>query len=165
MNIFYLDKDPEVAAEMMCDKHIVKMPLESAQMLCTAHRVADNASRLAGTLLYKLAHKNHPSSIWARESSDNYSWLYRHFIALSEQYAKRYGRRHLSDKKLAFALSHLPKGVPYGKFSEPPQCMPDQYKDRDTIRAYRTYYAQDKKEIAQWANGVARPDWWTSYVN
>ena len=89
MNIFYVDTDPVVAASNLLDKHICKMPLESAQMLCTAHRVLDNSEFVAGQPLYKIAHKNHPSSIWVRQTTENYSWLYRHFIGLCEEYHTR----------------------------------------------------------------------------
>ena len=82
MNIFYLDRNPVIAAQMMCDKHVVKMILESAQMLSTAHRVLDGDDRANETGLYKMAHKNHPSTIWVRASSENYRWLWKHFDAL-----------------------------------------------------------------------------------
>ena len=72
MNIFYLDSDPYVAAKMHCDKHVVKMILESAQMLSTAHRVLDGDEYADERGLYKMAHKNHPSTIWVRTSTDNY---------------------------------------------------------------------------------------------
>ena len=160
MNVFFLHKDPWEAASMMCDKHVCKMPLESAQMLCTAHRVADEVGHIAGKIIYKLAHKNHPSSVWARSSTENYSWLYRHFLALSDEFYKRYGKKHLSDKKFSFALSHLPKNVPYGEFTEPPQCMPDEYKQSDTVSAYRAYYSGEKRYMARWDKGTVPPKWW-----
>ena len=89
MNIFYLDKDPVVAAQMMCDKHVVKMILESAQMLSTAHRVLDGDTYANKVGLYKMAHKNHPSTIWARSSIENYDWLSGHMQALMKEYTYR----------------------------------------------------------------------------
>ena len=80
MNIFYLDKNPVVAAQMQCDKHVVKMILESAQMLSTAHRVLDGNEYADKKGLYKMAHKNHPSTIWARSSLENYVWLFDHMV-------------------------------------------------------------------------------------
>ena len=97
MNIFYLDPHPTVAAQQCCDKHVVKMILESAQMLSTAHRVLDKNDN---ELLYKEAHKNHPSTKWVRESHLNYQWLYAHFVALGEEYTARYGKIHVSIAKL-----------------------------------------------------------------
>ena len=96
MNIFYLHQDPHEAAKLQYNKHVVKMILESAQMLCTAHHcvMGDDAD-----VPYKMAHKNHPSTIWARRSADNYTWLYHHFVALSKEYTKRYGKEHLSYTK------------------------------------------------------------------
>ena len=92
MNIFYLDKDPIVISEMMCDKHNVKMILESAQMLSTAHRVLDGDEFADQHQMYKATHKNHPSAIWARSSDKHYMWLYELFCALSEEYQLRYGK-------------------------------------------------------------------------
>ena len=78
MNIFCLDEDPIKAVQMMCDKHIVKMILESAQLMSTAHRELDGDN--ANENLYKSTHKNHPSAKWVRESLWNYVWLYRHWV-------------------------------------------------------------------------------------
>ena len=96
MNIFYFDECPVVSAEAQPDKMLVKMPLETAQMLCTAHRVLDGDEYADSVGLYKEAYKNHPCTIWARESSSNYSWLYRHFLALGMEYNYRYGKTHAS---------------------------------------------------------------------
>ena len=95
MNIFYLDKDPVKAAQVQYNKHVVKMILESAQMLCTAHHVYGNPDDMP----YKQAHLNHPSTIWVRENSLHYDWLYAHMIALGLQYTYRYGKVHLSITK------------------------------------------------------------------
>ena len=85
MNIFYLDKDPVKAAQVQYNKHVVKMILESAQMLCTAHHHYGNDA-----VPYKKAHYNHPSTIWAREDAYNYMWLYDHMMALGKEYTKLY---------------------------------------------------------------------------
>ena len=95
MNIFYLDKDPFKAAKVQYNKHVVKMILESAQMLCAAHHILGDSADGP----YKLAHKNHPSTIWVRENSLHYAWLYKHMIALGLQYTYRYGKTHLSYTK------------------------------------------------------------------
>ena len=75
MNIFYFNHSPITSAEAQPDKMLVKMPLETAQMLCTAHRVLDNVEVVAGQPIYRLVHKNHPSTIWTRQTTENYSWL------------------------------------------------------------------------------------------
>ena len=82
MNIFYLHPDPAKAASFFYDKHKVKMILESAQMLCTAHHVYNNGDNVP----YKKAHLNHPSTIWVRDSIHHYNWLYDHMLALGREY-------------------------------------------------------------------------------
>jgi hypothetical protein len=142
---------------MMCDKHCVKMILESAQMLSTAHRILDKSDN---DLLYKTTHKNHPSTKWVRESHLNYQWLYAHFIALGEEYTARYGKAHKSIAKLKSFLKEPPRSIPVELFSEPPQCMPSEYKQSNTVEAYRTYYRNDKAEFATWKNPSVIPSWW-----
>jgi len=145
MNIFYLDKDPYKAASYFYDKHKVKMILESAQMLCTAHHVYGNPDDVP----YRQAHLNHPSTIWARESRPNYYWLYEHMIALGQEYTKRYGKIHKTIDKCRFALSFCPDGIESVVFTQPPQCMPDAYKVPGcSITAYWNYYEQDKYKVA-----------------
>lgn len=145
MNIFYLDKDPYKAASYFYDKHKVKMILESAQMLCTAHHVCGNPDDVP----YRQAHLNHPSTVWARESRPNYFWLYEHMIALGQEYTKRYGKIHMTIDKCRFALSFCPDGITSEQFTEPPQCMPDEYKVPGcSITAYWNYYEQDKYKVA-----------------
>ena len=143
MNIFYLDKDPVKAAELQYNKHVVKMILESAQMLCTAHRFYGNDN-----VPYKTAHLNHPSTIWVRESDEHYDWLYNHMLALGREYTKRYNKEHLSITKCTQPLFCSPLGIPYKKLVQPPQCMPDEYKDKCSIQAYWNYYIGEKHTVA-----------------
>jgi hypothetical protein len=145
MNIFYLHKDPVKAAKLQYNKHVVKMILESAQMLCTAHH---EIMGVDADVPYKRAHVNHPSTIWARRSAQNYVWLYDHFVALAQEYKKRYGKDHLSYTKCDPYLRFLPGGLPYTGFTQPPQAMPDEYKDECSLQAYWNYYINDKKHIA-----------------
>ena len=107
MNIFYVSKSPKEAAEFLPDKLIVKMPLESAQMLCTAHRIHSDEDWCDANGIYKTAYKNHPCTIWARTTSDNYLWLYSHFIALCSEYTRRYGKEHLSYDLLMLNFYYL----------------------------------------------------------
>ncbi len=145
MNIFYLHEDPVEAAKLQYNKHVVKMILESAQMLCTAHHeiMGEDAD-----VPYKRAHVNHPSTIWVRRSAQNYIWLYDHFVALAQEYKKRYGKEHLSYTKCDPHLRFLPGGLPFTGFTQPPQAMPDEYKDECSLQAYWNYYINDKKHIA-----------------
>lgn len=167
MNIFYLDSDPKVAAQMHCDKHIVKMIIESAQLLSTAHRVNDgtpvvalsNAGRRVTRYvltdsredaLYKATHTNHPSALWCRASADNYAWLHRLFVNLLEEYTYRYGKEHLSTK-LVEILRLSPVNIKQHPFTEPPQAMPDYCKvPGNSVIAYQNYYINEKLRFAKW---------------
>ena len=159
MNIFYLDRDPQIAAQMMCDKHVVKMILESAQMLSTAHRVCGGAGRawIKRVGLYKMTHRNHPSTIWARYSFDHYVWLYKHMVALMKEYTYRYGKHHKTER-LIEPLSNVPAIYRIG-FTDPPQCMPKECKEDDTVSAYQTYYILEKSGFATWKRRE-EPLWW-----
>ncbi len=156
MNIFYLDNHPDDAAEMHCDKHCVKMILEYAQMLSTAHRELDGN---VPDILYKSTHKNHPSTIWTRSSKQHYDWLFRLFRMLSAEYTLRYGKIHKTWEKLGKILETAPKNIVENGWSDPPQCMPDHCKKSDTIDAYRNYYLTEKASFSTW-NYSKQPTWW-----
>jgi len=145
MNIFYLDEDPRKAAELQYNKHVVKMILETAQILCTAHHCVNGED---ADVPYKSTHKNHPSTRWARMSANNYEWLYHHFIGLCEEYTKRYGKTHLSYTKCKDKVNLLPGGLAYSGLTEMPQCMPDEYKNKCSVQAYWNYYIGEKHTVA-----------------
>ena len=136
------------AVEIQYNKHVVKMILESAQMLCTAHHHYAELYNYTTFVPYKKAHYNHPSTIWARGNRSQYRWLYNHMIALGDEYTKRYGKTHLSITKCKRTLQFHPNGMPDGFFKEQPQCMPDEYKvENDSVSAYWNYYEQEKQSI------------------
>jgi hypothetical protein len=148
MNLFYLDRDPVIAASYHYDKHKVKMVLEAAQMLCTAHHCYGD-EELKDLIPYKQAHLNHPSTIWVRRSRTTYFWAYEYMMALGREYTKRYGKEHLTIIKCRDFLSQYPKYIQGDDWCEPPQCMPDEYKvEGDSISAYWNYYEGDKYKIA-----------------
>ena len=147
MNIFYLDKCPDKAARLQYNKHVVKMILESAQMLCTAHHCYGDKWQVEN-VPYKQAHLNHPSTIWARKSRSTYMWLYNHMLALGGEYTKRYGKTHLTITKCKEFLAIPPVNIQGEEFTQPPQAMPDEYKSNCAIHAYWRYYVHDKKRIA-----------------
>jgi|TARA_R100000030_G_scaffold23172_1_gene16667 hypothetical protein len=160
MNIFYVDKDPANAAMCLPDKLVVKMPLESAQMLSTAHRLLSGDDYCDERGIYLKAYMNHPCTIWARETSQNYLWLYYHFYFLCREYETRYDRQHLSFTKLNDALSQLPLNIPDAGLTTMPQAMPDEYKNNDPVQAYRDYVVNEKT-YAQWNKIPSRqPEWW-----
>ena len=147
MNIFYLHKNPYKAAKYQYNKHVVKMILESAQMLCTAHHCYGSAEQQAN-VPYKQAHLNHPSTVWARQSRETYMWLYYHMIGLGNEYTKRYNKQHLTITKCGEFLSTPPKYIQGNEWVQPPQAMPDEYKDNCSVKAYWNYYIGDKRHIA-----------------
>ena len=164
MNIFYLHEKPYPCAVMHCDKHVVKMVLESAQMLSTAHRILDGDEFADRNSLYKAAHVKHPSSIWVRQSAKNYQWLVDLWYNLGQEYSLRYeGRIHKS--ATLGALTTLPVNISQdAEFTPPPQCMPDEYKQEDTVQAYRDYYCGEKASFACWHVYPNAPSWFNNNV-
>ncbi len=149
MNIFYLHPSPKKAPQYLYNKHCVKMILETAQMLCTAHHhYAELHDYDNSYIPYKKAHYNHPSTKWARENVAQYMWLYTYFQYLCAEYFSRYGRTHMSFTKCNDILSSPPKNIPNGNFTQPPQCMPDEFKAKCSVDAYWNYYINAKKHIA-----------------
>lgn len=138
MNIFVLDANPETAAILHCDKHIVKMPLETAQMLST----------ICGGP-YKPTHANHPCTVWARASTANYSWLWQLGVALSREYTYRYGKTHRC-QAIIESLSKPPASVPVGERTPFAQAMPPECQHADAVLAYQQYYAAHKQHLAAW---------------
>lgn len=161
MNIFYLDRDPSVAAQMHCDQHVVKMILESAQMLSTAHRFFEKDQPWCDSKgLYKMTHVNHPSTMWARTSTKNYKWLHSLLVNLCEEYTRRYGKKHATER-LIEPLQRVPDYLKrFNKFTDPPQCMPDEYKRDCAVAGYREFYKGDKSRFAAWKKTRPAPVWW-----
>ena len=183
MNIFALHESPEVSAEMACDKHVVKMILESAQLLCTAHRVLDGTEytdltkngrkikrwrlddEVKENLLYKAGWLKHPSTVWLMQSAFNYNWLYRHMMALNEEFKKRYkGVDHLAITKLGSVLRNPPVNIALNKKPTlPTPAMPDECKvDGDVIQSYRNYYIMKKQSFATWKAPSKMPEWYAN---
>ena len=151
MNIFVLDEDPKISAELMCDKHIVKMILESAQMLCSAFP--------QGEAPYRRAFYNHPCTKWSRESVDNYEWLLTHSWALLEEYFERYNKLHKSLNAIEWCEDNYHTlDLPQLGLTPFAQAMPDEYKNDDATQAYRNYYNGEKAYFAKWSYSSA-PRW------
>ena len=177
MNIFYLHEDTTECAKQHLDKHVVKMILEYAQLLSTAHRLLDGyeyeGKSISGRKamrwklddsrennLYMASHMKHPSGIWCRETSANYLWLYSLWRELMKEYTFRYGKHHVTEKLIPF-LDNLPKNIKVGDITPMPQCMPEHYKVPDSIQAYHNYYINDKQPFAVWTNRPI-PNWYVS---
>ena len=142
MNLFYLDRNIQQAVRYHCDKHVVKMCLETAQLLCTAlHRYEIPSP-------YKPTHKNHPMTLWTGDSVQHFCWLKLFGLALCAEYTWRYAKIHASEnviKSLPTAPSFPDEG-----WRDPPQSMPDKYKVHDVIEAYRHFYRAEKNTFATW---------------
>jgi hypothetical protein len=147
MNIFFLDWDTKKCAEYHCDKHVVKMILETAQLLCTVHHVSDTQIEIP----YRIVHKNHPCSIWSRTSLSNYLYLSELGLELGNEYTFRYGKKHKSSEIIEWSILNKPN-IPDIGFTSPPLAMPEQYKETDPIQSYRNYYMGEKLKFANWKN-------------
>ena len=159
MNIFVLDRDPEAAARALCDRHVVKMALETAQLLSTAlraHGVDDPA-------LYKPSHRAHPCTLWTSATRANFIWLVDHGLAICAEYGRRYGGREHASRKVILRAADASVSVPKGEGVVTPfaQAMPAEYRRLDAVTAYRAYYLGDKARFASWRAPAAAPTWWT----
>ena len=177
MNIFYLSSNPTQCAKYHVDKHCVKMILEYAQLLSTAHRILDGnpfirqsktgrkqtAYQLTDSresLLYSATHINHPSAVWVRQSLSNYMWLSHLLMELCKEYTYRYGKVHKCERDgLAnMLLNNVPKNISDDVFTEPTPAMPDQYKVLgDSMKSYHIYYNNDKRRMFSWKNREVPP--------
>jgi len=161
MNIFFVDTSPQGAARALCDKHIPKMVVETAQMLSTAAWcVLSPPNTTVLPRIYRSAYPNHPSTKWVRSSLGAYTWTWGLFRNLIIEYEFRFNRRHKSTDLLDPLGSYeILDCLDTTAFELPPQCMPDKYKQVDTLRAYRAYYLGDKMRFAKWERGRSAPDW------
>jgi hypothetical protein len=141
MNIFYLHHNPKRCAKWHVDRHVVKMILETCQLLCSAIWLS------GGTAYCKLTHANHPSAIWTRANKSNWNWLKELGIALCEEYTYRYGKIHALDSVIREL--EVPD-IPDGDFFPPTPAMSDEYKASDSITSYRNYYILGKSHLHFW---------------
>lgn len=166
MNLFVLDENPRDAAAAHCDQHVVKMILETAQLLSTAHRViAGDAAeqRFAPLKLYRATHVNHPAARWVRATYGNYRWAQTLGFELCLEYMRRYGREHATTQ-LMIRLAHPPLGIPVEPREPFAQCVPEPLRraPEDAVEAYRGYYRAEKLRFARYAKGRAAPGWLVS---
>lgn len=171
VNIFFLDTCPYKAAAMLCDKHLGKLSLETAQMLSTAVHLllpwhTDG--------LYKATHASHPSSVWARSSLANAVWLSGYVDGMDREWRLRrsHGNSHASYKTSRLALdllfSHSVLPDADGELTDVPLCMPEAHWPThgrkfvplpEAVDAYRKYYRADKAYMATWPKSRV-PSWW-----
>ena len=162
MNIFMLDNDPAIAAKYHCDSHVIKMILESAQLLATA--INETQGNGKQVMPYKSTHVNHPCNIWVRESRDNALWLVELAYALNAEYRYRYRRtvNHKSyDMLTATQIKRRIKSLPDAGFTSPALAMPDRYwvlEPFDPVASYRAYYRGSKAELLSYTRREL-PEW------
>ena len=155
MNIFFLDPDVDECARSHVDRHVVKMILEYAQLLSTAHRILDEQiSPELDSILYKTTHKNHPCAVWVRENSANYRYVHSLLEALCVEYSYRYERVHATQTKgIVDALKNLPMNIKIdSEMTQAPKCVADDCIQDDLYESYRDYYRKHKSHILSWKN-------------
>ena len=163
MNIFFLSLIPSTCAQMHVDKHVIKMILETTQLLCSAHYMVKSEY----IPCYKLTHKNHPSAIWTRKSKGNYEWLCKLGQELCKEYTYRYGKIHKCQPYIEELSKNIPD-LPDLGFTKPALAMPEMYKDDNVIDAYQTYYFFGKERMLSWKGKIAgrqTPEWITEMHN
>ena len=162
MNIFYLDSDPALAAQLHCDVHVRKMIIETAQLLGTAHWILDpkttkqiyqKAIQQNQKILYRPSHQKHPCAVWVRENSANYYWTVNLGKELLKEFEFRFEKSHATSSVITYLSQNFPKSISISEVLTPPaQAMPEEYRDNNPIIAYRKYYLYgkyQKKEIFQ----------------
>lgn len=157
MNIFVLHTDPIQAARWLCDRHVCKMQIEAAQILCTAHP--------ASQAPYKRTHYNHPCAVWVRESIEHYNWTLDHALAICKEYTRRYGKAHKTQAVLYWLADNLPS-LPDVPLTEFVQAMPEHRQQlpatpSNTVAAYREYYLTEKSHLLKWSAPAKEPPWVT----
>ena len=188
MNIFYLDYDTKTCAMYHNDKHCIKMILEYAQLLSTAHRVLDGDNRVTLSasnrkkqiwvlpdnrdgILYSATHINHPSAIWCRKTDSNYMWLAELLEELCGEYTYRYGKTHKVEATglMQTLKNNFPKNIPKGPFTGPTPAMPDDVKVAgDSLKSYHNYYINNKTHLASWRGKINSrnvPEWFNANVS
>ena len=156
MNIFYLDRAAHICAKYHCDKHVNKMLIETVQILTTALHL--NGLSIPDS--YKPTHKKHPCVLWTYRNRLHYNWLYELGMELGREFRVRYGHSHKSHDKLFQLPTEVSLFMPVRQWEDPPQAMPDKYKQLNTVHAYRDYYRGEKRHIAKWYRGKYTPSWW-----
>ena len=182
MNVFYLSEDPQLCAKWSVDSHCVKMILESAQLLSTAHRILDGTQYIEEKtlangrkrnvqrwrlpdqregILYSATHVNHPCAIWVRTNQNNYAWAWQYLKEHCDEYTHRYGKIHkVESSGLLKQLDPIPDNINMSDYKTiVPSAMDPKYIiSEDPILNYRNYYKYGKAHLHKWKNREA-PQW------
>lgn len=161
LNIFILDENPEQAAKWLCDKHVVKMIIETAQLLCSSHW------KNGTTAPYKLSFPNHPCTKWTEKSLSNYEWLVKHGIALCQEYTERYGKIHKTQSVIEWCFNNKPNIPDIGLTPFVAVIKKNLWEtcfvENNPVQTYRNYYIFDKARFAKWKQN--KPFWWNINEN
>ena len=172
MNIFFLSWNFTECATLYCDQHVVKIILEIAQMLYTAHWTMSEPGWNSSAPLtkngkargYAKAHPKHPMTLWVGKCRENYMWTVNFGLALVCEHNRRFGTIHSCASHMLWLFSNPPMsfsgadsltavyattGFPCN-VTPPPMCMPVEYHDTNIVRAYQKYYIGDKLRFARW---------------
>ena len=167
MNLFILSLIQREIAQYMMDKHVSKILLEAVQMLCSAKRLIDPDDIDVNNRIYKLAHKNHPVTIWCRKSKANFIWTLDLIEELHNEWRFRYNhdetKFHKSYLMALILREHIPSDDKFEEVGLTPfaLAMPEQYKSNDPVKSYRNYYmSNEKQKIASWKKGRTKPEWY-----
>jgi hypothetical protein len=155
MNIFIVNENPIFAARDLCNAHVCKMIVESAQLLCTAMFVRE----IDAIIPYRPTHKNHPCAIWTAATLANANWVLQHGLELGHEYTRRYNKRHKTHDVLE-KISHHFSHVSWHDHQPFVKAMPQKYNNQPTIEAYRQYYIDEKFKFARWSPRATKPTWW-----
>ncbi|ABO34651.1 conserved hypothetical protein [Methanococcus maripaludis C5] len=155
MQLFILDADPEKAAKMHCDKHVVKMPLEAAQILSTVQHIHNSIYK---EKCYKKTHEKHPCVLWASKTRKNYEWALHLLKALLSEYSYRYKKMHKSSELLKY-LEYNPVKSDLNELTPFAQAIPEEYVSDDAVSSYRKYYIAEKSSFCKWTKRKA-PEWY-----
>lgn len=160
MNIFFVYLSAKLAARSLCDKHIIKLALETAQLLSTTMYIINESENKN---IYKMTHRNHPCAIWVRNSQENFKWTIEHGLELCYEYTRRYHKIHKSQAVIEYIQTHFDiTKIKKKQFTMPVICMNDEYKiSQDPIICYREYYIKNKSRFAKWKN-TSPPDWYST---
>lgn len=167
MNTFFLERDewgelcPYLSAMSLCDKHVNNQQKEMAQMMATAVHLAMGEAAPGPDIIYKPTHPNHGTTVWVRNSIENFEWGYAYGVFVCEAYTNRYGKIHACKKFLdnAYKLRrHI--DFPESGLTRPYLAMPDECKVDDVVQSYRNWYMMKAHDFFMQWKFSNPPEWW-----
>jgi hypothetical protein len=159
MNIFILDHNPKQAAQWLCDKHMPKMALESAQLLC--YPIEKQGTLVPPYKTLPKTYHKHPCVTWLFKSKANYDWLCEHALEICLEYTARYNKLHKCQEVIEWCINNKPTLPNIGLTPFALAIKKETYQhlivEGDAVQTYRNYYIADKARFAKWKRN--KPDW------